>query len=125
MNQLSTLTPDICISYQRYQVVCMRVMINVKYILTVNDRPNRPRPSKRPWQNKHAGRLIGHLRYTFPTYQIKLRNIFSMNTRPRVYCHVLDNDNIKSENHLNNSGLHLNTEGNSILASNIIVILKC
>ena len=37
----------------------------------------------------------------------------------------LDNDNIKRENHLNNSGLHLNTEGNSILASNIIGILKC
>ena len=37
----------------------------------------------------------------------------------------LDNDNIKKEKHLNNSGLHLNTAGNSILASNIVSILKC
>ena len=54
----------------------------------------------------------------------KVNNILEKLIKSETNIDIIDNDNIRSEYHLNSSGLHLNRKGDAALARNYISYLK-
>ena len=54
----------------------------------------------------------------------KVNNILEKLIKSETNIDIIDNDNIRSEYHLNSSGLHLNRKGDVALARNYISYLK-